>query len=116
MGSSYTIPATTAVDAGNYDVVVTGACGSATSGLASLTVNPATAITTQPVSLSRVTGQSATFSVAATGTNLTYQWRKNAVNIPGATAATYNIASAAPGDAGSYSCVVTGTCGTVTSS
>lgn len=35
-----------------------------------------------------------------------YQWRKGGVNISGATAATYTIASAVTGDAGSYTCVL----------
>jgi hypothetical protein len=46
----------------------------------------------------------------------TYQWRKNAVNISGATSSTYSIAAAAPADAGSYDCVAINTCGSATSS
>ena len=46
--ATYTIPVPAAGDAGNYDVVVTNACGSVTSTAASLTVNIAATITTQP--------------------------------------------------------------------
>jgi hypothetical protein len=44
--------------------------------------------------------------VTATGSNLTYQWRKNGAAIPGATSATFTIASTSEADAGSYDCVV----------
>ncbi|MBI3423071.1 MAG: VCBS repeat-containing protein [Acidobacteria bacterium] len=114
-GSSYSIAAATAADAANYDVVVSGACGSATSTVAALTVNPATAITTQPASLTRTVGQSASFTVTATGASLTYQWRKNGNNISGATASSYTIAAVTNGDAGNYDVMVGGACGSVTS-
>ncbi|HNG34733.1 MAG TPA: putative Ig domain-containing protein, partial [Blastocatellia bacterium] len=114
-GSSYSILAVVAGDAGNYDVVVTGACGTATSPVGSLSVNPATAITAQPANQAACLGGPAIFSVTATGANLTYQWRKNGVNIGGATGSTYALAAVTAGDAGNYSVVVTGTCGTVTS-
>ncbi len=113
--SSYTITGATASDAGSYDVVVTGTCGTVTSNAAGLTVNPITAIATQPTSQTVCTGANVTFSVTASGTSVTYQWRKNTVNIPGATSSLYTITGAAAGDAGSYDVVVTGTCGTVTS-
>jgi hypothetical protein len=61
--------------------------------------------------LSIITGQSTTFTVAnhasVTVVPSGYQWRKGGTNIGGATAATYTIASAVVGDAGSYDCVVT---------
>ncbi len=114
-GSSFTIASAAAGNAGNYDVVVTGTCGAVTSAVATLTVSPATAITTQPANQTVCVGQSATFTVTATGANLTYQWRKNGVNIPGATLSMFMIASTTAGDAGNYDVVVTGACGAVTS-
>lgn len=59
--------------------------------------------------LSIVVGAATTFSVAsnAAPTPTGYQWRKAGANIGGATSATYTIASAVVGDAGSYDCVVT---------
>ncbi len=114
--SGFSIASATPSDAGSYDVVVTGACGTATSNVATLTVNPATAITTQPVSQVSVVGQSVTFSVTATGANLTYQWRKNGAPIAGATSSSFTIAAVALTDAGNFDVVVTGTCGAVTSS
>ena len=55
------------------------------------------------------------FSVTASGSNLTYQWYKNAGIIGGATNAVLNLINITTADAASYSCVVTGTCGSVTS-
>src|SRR5690606_16818095 len=51
-----------------------------------------------------------TFSVTATGTGLGYQWKKNGINIGGATSSSYIIATAASGDAATYTVEVTGTC------
>ncbi len=113
--SSFSLPAATLADAGTYDVVITAACGSLTSMPATLTVNPATAITTHPASQVKTVGESVTFSVTAAGNGLTYQWRKNGVNLSGATASSYTIASVAPGDAGQYDVAVAGACGAVTS-
>ena len=63
-------------------------------------------------------GWPATFSVTATGTApLTYQWRKNGVNIPGATANPYTTAAATTNDNGAqYGVVVANADGSVTSS
>ncbi|MBK7712899.1 MAG: hypothetical protein IPJ37_19655 [Bacteroidales bacterium] len=109
--STYTIAAPVTGDAGSYDVVVSGTCAPAvTSSAVTLTVNTAPAITTQPTNQTTCAGTSVSFSVTATGTGLTYQWRKGAVNIVGATASTYTIAAPIVGDAGSYDVVVSGTC------
>ncbi|HMY74982.1 MAG TPA: BACON domain-containing carbohydrate-binding protein, partial [Blastocatellia bacterium] len=76
-----------------------------------------TAILTQPVSQTVCAGAPVTFSVMATSAlPVSYQWRKNGVNLPAATSANFTIASAAASDAGDYSVVVAGACGTVTSS
>jgi hypothetical protein len=48
--------------------------------------------------------------VTATGTNLTYQWRKDGANIPGATSAVYSIPAASLDQAGNYDVVITGLC------
>ncbi|HEY3404802.1 MAG TPA: PKD-like domain-containing protein [Ohtaekwangia sp.] len=109
--SSYTISNVTATDVDNYDVVVSGSCGSpVTSTAASLTVNSLPSISVHPVSQSICVGGGVTFSVTAAGTGVTYQWRKGGVNIVGATSSSYSIASVATGDAGLYDVVVGGTC------
>ncbi|CAG1001596.1 hypothetical protein METP3_03357 [Methanosarcinales archaeon] len=56
----------------------------------SLTTTNSPTITTHPSSKTVGVGQTATFSVVASGTApISYQWQKNGVNIPGATVATY---------------------------
>jgi hypothetical protein len=80
--SSYITPATTSADNGaRFTVVVSNAAGSATSSAATLTVSSASvapSITSQPASQTVTAGQTASFSVAATGTApLSYQWNKN---------------------------------------
>ncbi|HUG11881.1 MAG TPA: immunoglobulin domain-containing protein [Opitutaceae bacterium] len=73
-------------------------------------------ITKHPASQTVNTGQPASFTVNATGTApLSYQWKKGGVDISGVTSATYNVASAATGDAGSYTVVVSNLAGSVTS-
>lgn len=73
-------------------------------------------ITTHPTSQTKCTGQSVTFSVAASGTApLGYQWKKGGTNISGATSSSYTINSVATGDAGSYNCYVSNACGNITS-
>jgi hypothetical protein len=55
-----------------------------------LTVLSKPVITTQPVSQTVVAGQTATFMVAVTGlTPMTFQWKRNNVNISGANSSTY---------------------------
>ncbi len=116
--ASYTTPATTTGDNGAlFSVVVTNAAGSATSGDAILTVNTAPSLTTQPAAATVNLGQTATFAVTATGTApLAYQWRKNGVDIAGATASSYTTPAAVAGDNGaSFSVVVTNSVGSATS-
>ncbi len=116
ISASYSITGIVSADAGSYTCVVSGDCGSpVTSNTATLTVNDATVITTQPSSAAKCEGDNVSFSVTATGSNLTYQWKKGGTNISGATSATYSITGIVSADAGSYTCVVTGDCGNVTS-
>ncbi len=77
---------------------------------------PNAAITLQPVGHTVNPGASVVLSVAATGSTLSYQWKKGGVDIAGATGATYTIAAAAETDEGSYSVVVGNSLGSVTSS
>lgn len=73
-------------------------------------------ITTQPAVASKQSGQSASFSVIASGTaTLAYQWRKNETNIADAAGSTYSIPSVTVADAGRYDVVVSNGCGSVTS-
>jgi Immunoglobulin domain/Secretion system C-terminal sorting domain/Immunoglobulin I-set domain len=123
--SILTISSLVVGDAGNYTLNITGVCGSpATSNTAVLNVNTGAAITTQPtVTQTLCVGTPASMSVTATGSGLTYQWKKggsnvtNGGNISGATTATLNISSVAAGDAGNYTVDITASgCGTALTS
>ena len=60
----------------------------------SYTTNLSPVITTQPNSQLVSVGYPVTFSVTASGPSpYSYQWKRNGVNISGATARTYRIAS-----------------------
>ena len=74
-------------------------------------------ITTQPGSLIATAPDGASFSVAATGTGtLRYQWRKNGVDIAGATQATCAVpATDLQEISAQYSVVVTDDAGSTTS-
>ncbi len=105
-GASYTTPATTSTDNGSQFVVtVSNSAGSVTSSAAILTVNAAAVaptITTQPKSQTITAGQTATFSVTASGTApLGYQWAKNGAAISGATGASYTTPATTSTDNGS---------------
>jgi Immunoglobulin I-set domain len=120
--ASYTTPATTSTDNGAaFVVVVSNSAGNATSNAATLTVNPsavAPTITTQPANQTVTAGQTATFTVAATGTaSLSYQWQKNSANISGATSSSYTTSATAATDNGAkFDAVVSNSAGSVTSS
>ncbi|MGB6596908.1 MAG: hypothetical protein WBE70_07275 [Candidatus Acidiferrum sp.] len=119
--ASYTTPATASTDNGaQFDVVVSNGAGSKTSTMARLTVNAAAlapTITTQPANQTVIVGQTATFSVTATGTApLTYQWQKNSANIAGATSATYTTPATASTDTGAkFDVIVSNALGSQTS-
>jgi Immunoglobulin domain/Immunoglobulin I-set domain len=116
--TTYTTPATVSGDTGSiFTVTVTNAAGTVTSSPATLTVNTAPAITTPPASQTVTVGQTATFSVTASGTApLTYQWYKGGSLIAGATSSTYTTPATVIGDSGSqFSVTVTNVAGTATS-
>jgi glucose/arabinose dehydrogenase len=77
----------------------------------------APSITSHPASQTVAPGASVTFSVTASGSApLSYQWQRNEVAIPGATATTYTIASVTAADNGArFRAVVSNDSGTVTS-
>jgi hypothetical protein len=115
-GAVLSIPAALDADAGKYDVVVTNPAGSVTSIEATLTVRPSILFTTHPVGGSVPQGNSYTLSVAVSGANpLTYQWHKDGVAIPGATAETWVVFNAQPADSGDYTATVSNPSGSAVS-
>ncbi|MEW6302216.1 MAG: immunoglobulin domain-containing protein [Verrucomicrobiota bacterium] len=114
--ASLALNAVQIADAGDYDVVVSNSAGSVTSAAATLTVLIPPAVTIHPQSQTVNAGASVTFTVTATGTApLGYQWRRNSVDLPGATAATLVLNNVQGTDAGSYNVVVSNSAGSVTS-
>jgi hypothetical protein len=112
---TFSITAVDASSSGSYDCIVTGTCAPAvTSTAATVSVATQTAITTQPSNVSVEEKKGFTLTVLASGSNLTYLWKKNGEAITGATAASYAVASAAKSDEGAYVCDVTGGCGAIT--
>lgn len=76
----------------------------------------APAITAQPAGAQVHAGAGATFSVAASGSLLAYQWRRNGIDIAGATADRYSTPAATAADNGSlFTVVVSNSAGSVTS-
>ncbi len=115
-GASYTIAGVAPGDAGTYTVVASNAGGSATSDAAILIVGVAPVYTVQPAGRMAAAGAAVTFTAAANGVPTpTYQWRKDGADIPGATGATYTIASVTYADAGAYSVVAVNVAGSATS-
>lgn len=74
------------------------------------------AITQQPQSTSVVVGNSVTFTVAASGSNLAYQWSKNGTPIAGATSMNYTQLKTGQSDTGaSFTVAISNAAGNVTS-
>ncbi len=110
-GLSYTTPATVLADNGAvYRAVVTNALGSVSSNTATLTVNGiAPTVAAHPLNSTSVAGETASFSVTASGSApLSYQWKKNGADIPGATTASYTTPATISEDNGAvFQCIVT---------
>ncbi|MEO6035944.1 MAG: LamG-like jellyroll fold domain-containing protein, partial [Verrucomicrobiota bacterium] len=102
-----------AADSSSYDVIVANSFGSATSGVAVVTGQLATApvIISGPISRTLYPGGLLNLNVVATGGGLTYQWKRSNTNLPGATASSYVVSSATTNDAGSYTVSVTNSLG-----
>ena len=114
--ATLTLNSVTTSQAGSYTVVVSNVAGSAASSAATLTVNVPPSITTQPANQTVNEGSKVTFSVIASGTApLSYQWKKDNVNIAGATSATLTLNSVTASQAGSYTVLVSNVAGTVPS-
>ena len=106
-----------AAEAGTYRVIVSGGSGmTVTSSNATLTVLNPVMITNEPDSQTVVSGTNVSLSVGATGsTPISYQWRLNDVDIPGANLSLLSFPSVQTSNAGVYTVVVTNSINAVTS-
>jgi len=110
------IASTSPDDSGMYDVVVSNVCNEVVTVAAELVVDEPARITSDPQGGSFCPGSAAVLNALATGTPpLSFQWRKEGFDIPGATADTYRIGQVSADTIGAYDVVVSGRCGTVTS-
>ena len=120
--ATYSVAAAAESDAGYYDVMVTGTRGSVISHRVPVTVGFTTPTDGVPVwhvepkDLEVAVGQTAKFESTAGGRPpYSFQWMKNGVAIPGATAASLVLQAATAADAGLYSVTLTNPVGSITS-
>ena len=121
-GDQITITNTQLGDAGSYRVLVTNPVGSLLSNPATLKVNQAPVIITQPQGAQRQIGDAVAFQVVAQSDfPMTYQWKKNGFNIfnggdiSGADSDRLQIANLDDADEALYSVEVTNQIGTTPS-
>ncbi|POY34647.1 hypothetical protein C3K47_19215, partial [Solitalea longa] len=121
-----TIQPSTFLDGAIYRCIVSGACSSATSNSATLTIGSAPAIVSSPANQTVNVGDNTSFSVSATGPT-GYQWQvdqgsgfsnvSDGAPYSGSSTATLNITGASGTLNGySYRCVVSGSCSPVATS
>lgn len=113
--ATLTLSGITAADAGSYRVTVQNISGTKESRVAKLEVYPAPAITKQPVSVNTKEGINVSFTVTATGSGLSYQWRRGTAPVGGATDRTLKLNGVSGLDIGTYNVVVRNGAGSVVS-
>lgn len=115
----HTISSVVSGTSGNYAVEVTNARGATTSVDAWVGIPesfPRPTISLHPVSRQGSAGGAVTFSAGATSSApVSYQWRHNGVDIPGATESSLTLPSVQAFHAGEYAVVATNITGSVTS-
>ncbi len=121
--SALILSSVVAADAGGYSVLITNSFGSITSQVATLTVvDPA--IITPSSGRTNIAGDNATFAATFGGTTpMSYQWRKEGADIPGASAVLFNVltnntlrlTNVQAATQGAYTIVVSNASGVVTS-
>ena len=108
---TYLIASSVTGDSGSYDVVITNGEGIVTNGPLSVTVNPAnppTITTNPPAAPTRLQyGQINLVAGASGSTPMSWQWKFNGNNIPGATNASLLLNDLALSQAGVYQAFVT---------
>jgi len=116
-GSILALPNVQPGQGGTYSVEVFNPVGSVVSANAVLTLLLPATITQQPRSTNAIAGSTVTFTVVAnSSTPMTYQWRFNDSDIPGATGTSLALVNVQESNAGNYQVVVTDEIGSVSSS
>jgi hypothetical protein len=102
-------------DAGSYQCVVSNQYGSTTSNIAVVNVYAQPTITQHPEDTQVAGNASSTFSVTASGSDVTYQWYKDNTLLIGDTNSSLTIQNASTTDQGRYHCKVSNAYGTAPS-
>jgi len=111
--ATFTITNAQPANAGLYSVVVSAPCRTVTNS-ATLTVNAPAQITVAPANIVSFRDSNVTFSVTATGTALSYEWRRNGTVL--STSNTLTLNNLITNDGGNYCVFVTGAlCGSTVS-
>lgn len=114
--SELVINSLSASNAGDYHCVLTSECSDpVNSEVATLSIYAETEIVTDPENQVICLGDEVEFTVEALGENLTYQWKKDDVDIESANSYTYTILETSIEDEAEYKCEVIGECGTIES-
>ena len=104
------------LQAGNYTVAISNLAGGVISSNALLFMTSPPFITAPPVPRTISAGRAVTFTAGVVGSlPLTYQWRQDGTNLPGANGSSLTFAAAQVSDRGLYTLVITNVFGSVTS-
>jgi len=114
--ATFSLSAARLDDAAVYTVRVSNSAGQVTSAPVALTVNGTVTIGTAPASQSVKAGANVTFTVAAPGSGLTYQWKFNGRPIKGATSATLSLPNVGALASGTYAVTLGNSAGAVAAS
>ena len=114
---SYAIPAVAGGDAGSYDVVVTGACGTLLSNAVSVQVSePITGVTIAVSASPACVGSAVSFTATtAGGTATSYGWFRNGAFLTVTPTSTLVLPAVQVANAGDYTVTANNVCGPVTS-
>ncbi len=116
VGPMYFIKSATTADLGTYNVIVTNAAGTSESAAATLALGGPPSITAQPSSQTIASGSTVVFNISAgSSPTPTYQWFLNNSAIAGATSSVLAVPNATAANAGSYTCTIANSQGSVTS-
>lgn len=112
-----TVNSVSTATAGDYSVIITGASGSVTSSVASLTVLGPPVIASQPESQTIVAGTNVTLAVIITSPSpINCQWFFNSAKITGATNISLTLSNVTTPNQGTFFVIVANVYGSATSS